>query len=76
MGLSDLLDRAKGIVQKRGGTESVKEDAQELKDIASSEGSMSEKAKRAADAVKDPGAKGPEPGTQGAEPGAQGPEQR
>jgi hypothetical protein len=76
MGLSDLLDRAKGIVQKRGGTESAKEDAQELKDIASSEGSMSEKAKGAADAVKDPGAKGPEPGTQGAEPGAQGPDQR
>ena len=34
MGLSDMLDRVKGIVQQRGGTDALKEDAQELKDVA------------------------------------------
>jgi hypothetical protein len=67
MGLSDLLDRAKGIVQKRGGTEALKEDAQELKDIATSDASMSKKVKEGAEALKDPGAKGPakDPGPKG-----------
>jgi hypothetical protein len=67
MRLNDLLDRAKSIVQKRGGTDALKEDAQELKDIASSDASMSEKAKRGAEAIKDPGAKGPEPGSKAPE---------
>lgn len=75
MGLSDLLDRAKGIVQKRGGTDTLKEDAQELKDVATSDASMSEKAKQAAEAIKDPGAKDPDPGAKGPEPGAKGPGQ-
>jgi hypothetical protein len=71
MGLSDLLDRAKGIVQKRGGTDALKEDAQELKDVAQSDASTTDKAKEGAEAMKDPGAKGP-----GAEdPGAPGPRQ-
>jgi hypothetical protein len=74
MGLSDLLDRAKGIVQKRGGTDALKEDAEELKDVATSDASLSEKMKQGAEAVKDPGAKGPEPGAEGPEPGAEGPE--
>jgi hypothetical protein len=71
MGLSDLLDRAKGMMQKRGGTEALKEDAQELKDIAASDASMSDKVKQGAEAIKDPGAKDPEP--KGPEP--KGPEQ-
>jgi hypothetical protein len=70
MGLSDLLDRAKGIVQRRGGTDGLKEDAQELKDVATSDASMSEKLKQGAEALKEPGAEGPE----AAGPEAKGPE--
>jgi hypothetical protein len=44
------------VVQKRGGTDALKEGAGELKDVASSEGSLSDKAKVGAEAVKDPGA--------------------
>jgi hypothetical protein len=55
MDFKRIADRAKGIVQKRGGTESLKEDAAELKNIARGEGTLKDKAKAAADAVKDPG---------------------
>jgi hypothetical protein len=58
MRLNDLVNRAKQVVEKRGGTDALKEDAQELKDIASGKGSAQDKAKRAADALKDPGAPG------------------
>lgn len=60
MRLNDLVNRAKQMVDKRGGTNALKEDAQELKDIASSKGSTQDKAKRAAEALKDPGAPGEE----------------
>jgi hypothetical protein len=60
MGLSDLVNRAKEMVQRRGGTESLKQDAEELKDVARSEGSTSDKLKKGAEAVKEPGAKGAE----------------
>lgn len=73
MRLRDLFSRAKRTVDDRGGVDSLKQDAAELKDIARGEGSVSEKAKRAADAVKDPGARrregAPSPETPGsAEP--------
>jgi hypothetical protein len=58
--LSGLADKAKSMFQKRGGTEAAKADAQELKDVQQSEGSMSDKAKDAGEALKDPGAKGQE----------------
>ena len=58
MRLNDQVNRAKQVVDKRGGTDALKEDAQELKDIASGKGSAQDKAKRAADALKDPGAPG------------------
>ena len=58
MNLKRLTDRAKDLVNKRGGTGALKEDAEELKDIASSKGSMKDKAKAAGEAVKDPGAPG------------------
>ena len=58
MDLKRLTNRAKDLVNKRGGTGALKEDAQELKDIASSKGSMKDKAKAAGEAVKDPGAPG------------------
>jgi hypothetical protein len=58
--LSDLTDKAKAMFQKRGGADAARADAQELKDVHRSEGSMTDKAKDAAEALKDPGAKGPE----------------
>ena len=58
MNLKRLTDRAKDLVNNRGGTGALKEDAEELKDIASSKGSMKDKAKAAGEAVKDPGAPG------------------
>jgi hypothetical protein len=59
-GLSSLANKAREIFHKRGGTETAKEDLQELKDIHAGEGSMSDKAKAAVDALKEPGAKGPD----------------
>jgi hypothetical protein len=56
-----LGDKAKDLVDKRGGTDSLKQDANELKDIATGKGSLSDKAKAAAAALKDPGSKGEEP---------------
>ena len=67
MALSDMLDRVKGIFQQRGGSEALKEDAQEVKDVASSDASTTDKAKEGAEALKDPGAKGPDPGGKGPE---------
>jgi hypothetical protein len=62
--LRRLTDQAKKIVNKRGGTGALKEDADELKDIATSKGSLKDKAKAAGEAIKDPGA----PGEQEREP--------
>ena len=55
-----LADQAKKIVDKRGGTESLKGDAEELKDIATGQGSLKDKAKAATEAVKEPGKPGEE----------------
>ena len=60
MGLRNLFGRAKKTVDDRGGVDSLKEDAEELRDVARSEGSAADKAKEAAEAVKDPGAPGDE----------------
>ena len=53
MNLGKLTDQAKQLIGKRGGMDSVKEDAMEVKDIAQGEGSMQDKAKAAAEALKD-----------------------
>ena len=50
-----LSDRAKDLVEKRGGGENLKRDAGELRNIAKGPGSLKEKAKAAAGAIKDPG---------------------
>jgi hypothetical protein len=55
-----LADQAKKIVDKRGGTDALKEDAEELKNVAKGKGSLKDKAKDAAEAIKDPGAEGPD----------------
>jgi hypothetical protein len=58
MDLGKLAERAKSLVAKRGGTDSLKKDAEELKDIATGDGSVVDKAKAAAEAIKDPGEEG------------------
>jgi hypothetical protein len=62
MDLKRLTNRAKDLVEKRGGPDSVKEDAGELKDIAKGGGSLKDKAKAAGEAIKEPGAGPAEPG--------------
>ncbi len=52
-----MANRAREIVEKRGGPQSVKEDAEELQEIAKGQGTMSDKLKRAAQAIKDPAAR-------------------
>jgi hypothetical protein len=61
----NVITRAKELFQRRGGTEAAKEDAQEVKDVAQSDASMGDKAKEAAEAVKDPGAPGEPEGDPG-----------
>jgi hypothetical protein len=55
-----LTDRAKDVVEKRGGKDSLKEDMNELRNIARGEGTLKEKAAAAKDALKDPGRTGRE----------------
>jgi len=50
MNLKSLQRKAKRLIDRRGGTDSLKADAEELKDIAKSSGSVADKAKRAGDA--------------------------
>jgi hypothetical protein len=61
MNLKRLTSRAKELVDKRGGTDSVKQDAAELKDIAAGKGPLKDKAKAAAEAIKQPGAASEKP---------------
>lgn len=56
MNLKDLADRAKELIGRRGGTESAKQDAEEVRDIAGAPGSLTDKAKEAAEAIREPGA--------------------
>jgi hypothetical protein len=58
MDLKGLQRKAKDLFDKRGGTEAAKGDAEELRDIAKGPGSLSDKAKRAGEALKEPGAAG------------------
>lgn len=60
MDLKSLTDRAKDLIEDRGGTDALKEDAQELREIAMAEGSAVDRAKQAAEALKEPGADRPE----------------
>ncbi|HET9185382.1 MAG TPA: hypothetical protein VFN82_04490 [Solirubrobacterales bacterium] len=56
MDLKRLANRAKKTIDRRGGVDSLKADAEELRKIAKGDGSLTDKAKRAAKAVKEPGA--------------------
>lgn len=68
MKLGRLAQVAKRQIDKRGGTEALKRDAEELRNIAKGPGSAGDKAKRAADALKEPGAPGKEPRQPGRRP--------
>ena len=58
MDLKALQRKAKQLIDRRGGTDSLKADAEELQNIAKGPGSVTDKAKRAGEALKAPGAKG------------------
>jgi hypothetical protein len=60
MDLAKLTKKAQDVFNKRGGTQAAKADLDQLRDIAKRKGSMTDKAKQAAAALKDPGAKGPD----------------
>jgi hypothetical protein len=68
MRLSSIFKRAKREVDKRGGVNALKEDLSELQDIAKQKGSMGDKAKAAGEAIKDPGAAGPDKPKAGTKP--------
>ena len=57
MNIGKLARLGKKVADKRGGVEGLKDDAAELSQIAKGEGGFKEKAKRAAEALKEPGAK-------------------
>ena len=61
MDLSKITDKAKQLIDKRGGTAALKDDAMELKDIVGKDESVTDKAKDAVEALKDPGAPGDGP---------------
>ena len=61
MDLKSLFKKGKKIVDERGDGESLKADAGELKEVAGGDGSITDKAKDAAEAIKDPGAPGDGP---------------
>lgn len=55
MDFKKLANKAKETIDKRGGVDSLKADAEELKKVAQGQGSLSDKAKAAAKAIKEPG---------------------
>jgi hypothetical protein len=55
MDFKKLAAKAKETIDKRGGVESLKADAEELKKVAQGKGSLTDKAKGAAQAIKEPG---------------------
>lgn len=54
-----LTDRAKDVVDKRGGPDALKSDAKEVAGIMKGKGSLKDKAAKAKEAVRDAGERGP-----------------
>ena len=54
----EAMDKAKDVVDERGGTDALKTDAGEVKEAMTGDGSLKDRATEALDAVKDPGAPG------------------
>lgn len=59
MKFNRITDKAKQMIDKRGGMDALKEDLQEVKDVAAGRGSLRDKARAAADALKTPGKNDP-----------------
>ncbi len=64
MDMDDLVAKAKQVgekaqemIEERGGTDALKEDAEELRDIVRGEGGLVDKAREAAEALREPGAR-------------------
>mgnify|MGYP000928886792 CR=1 FL=1 len=53
MDLNDLTNQAKDLVDKAGGTDKLKEEAEQLKDVATGDGSVQDKAKKAFESLTD-----------------------
>lgn len=58
MGVDDIVDKAKGMLGGDRSAEDLKEDAEEVKDTATSDESPTDKAKEGYEEIKDPGAPG------------------
>jgi hypothetical protein len=73
-----LVDKAKELFTRRGGADTAKQDAQEVRDIAQSDASLGDKAKEGFQAVKEPGApgEGQTPSAEEQRPGTEQREQR
>lgn len=55
MKFNRIADAAKRAIDRRGGMDALKGDLREVQEIAKGRGSLSDKAKAAAEAVKTPG---------------------
>jgi hypothetical protein len=67
--LMRLAGAAKKIIDRRGGAERLKRDVEELKTIARSEGTLEEKARRAAQRLREPAPGANAAGASGDAPG-------
>jgi hypothetical protein len=65
-----LAETAKKTLDSRGGTEGLKRDAEQLREIARGQGSAKDKARRAAEALKQTGDRGHGTGDRPGGPGA------
>lgn len=54
----EVKEKAEEVVEQRGGTDALKADLAEVKDIVTGEGSLADKARAAAKALEDPGKPG------------------
>ena len=62
MKFNRIADKARQILDRRGGMDALKEDLQEVKAAAAGRGSFKDKARAAAEAVKTPGRNPQQPG--------------
>jgi hypothetical protein len=58
--INEWTAKAKNLFDKRGGTDAAVQDAKEVKEIAGRDESLTDKAKDTGEALKDPGAPGPD----------------
>lgn len=56
MKLNRIADMARQAIDKRGGMDALRQDLNEVRDVATGRGSLRDKARAAAEALKQPGA--------------------